>query len=53
MRFRAIPSPRGAATRWQHARLPGTEAFVVELPPGRLSQRDALRHARAALRLAQ
>ena len=28
----------GVATRWQNARFPGTNAFVVELPAGRLSR---------------
>jgi protein MpaA len=45
--YRALPVPPGAATRWQTARFPGTQAFVVELPPGRLSDADAAGHARA------
>jgi protein MpaA len=51
--FRQLPVPPGAATRWQHARFPGTVAFVVELAPGRLSVRQAALHARAVLRLAR
>jgi hypothetical protein len=53
MRFRALPSPPGAATRWQHRRLPASEAFVVELPSGPLGPRAAERHARALLALAE
>jgi hypothetical protein len=49
--FRALGSPPGAATAWQHRRFPCDAAFVVELPPGRLSARTAARHARAALRV--
>lgn len=51
MPFRRLPTPPGAATGWQTHRLPGTRAFVVELPPGPLSTRAAARHARAVLRL--
>jgi Penicillin-insensitive murein endopeptidase/Succinylglutamate desuccinylase / Aspartoacylase family len=52
MRFRALPSPPGAASRWQHRRLPASEVFIVELPRGRLSPAAARRHARAILALA-
>lgn len=41
----------GTATKWQNHRGPGT-AFVVELPSGELSKRDARRHARAVVRVA-
>jgi protein MpaA len=51
MPYRALPSPPGAATRWQHRWLPRGEAFVVELAAGPLSRAAALRHARAVLRL--
>ena len=47
MRYRRLPVPPGAATRWQHRRFPGTRAFVVELAPGPLSARAAARHAAA------
>ena len=53
MRFRPLPRPPGSATEWQHRALPGTRAFVVELPPGELGIRDAGRYARAILRLAE
>ena len=51
MRFRALPRPPGSATAWQHRALPGTKAFVVELPPGELGVREAGRYAEAVLRL--
>jgi murein peptide amidase A len=43
----------GVATRWQNRRFPGTSAFVVELPAGRLSRKVAERHARAVLAVAR
>lgn len=49
---RWLPYYRGTATSWQNHRAPGTTAFVVELPAGRLSRRAARRHARALLALA-
>jgi protein MpaA len=42
---------RGTATSWQRHELPGTEAFVVELPGGRLRPQEARRFARAVYRL--
>jgi len=42
-----LPNYPGTATGWQNARLPGTTAFVVELPAGSLSARAAGRYARA------
>jgi len=42
----------GSAAGWQDDRLPGTTAFVVELPPGRPSSRDIGRWARAVESLA-
>lgn len=51
MRFRELPRPPGSATDWQHAVLPGTRAFVVELPRGELDIRDAGPYARAVLEL--
>jgi len=53
MRFRILPRPPGSATDWQHAALPGTRAFVVELPRGELGIREAGRYSRAILRLAE
>ena len=52
MRFRALPSPPGAASRWQHGRLPASEVFIVELPRGALTPAAARRHARAIIGLA-
>ena len=49
---RRLPAYRGTATSWQNHRSPGTTAFVVELPAGRLSRRAARRHARAVLAVA-
>jgi protein MpaA len=44
---RRLPAYRGTATSWQNHRAPGTTAFVVELPAGRLARRAVRRHARA------
>jgi hypothetical protein len=52
MRFRELSRPPGSATEWQHRSLPGTHAFVVELPPGPLGLRDAGRYVESALALA-
>ena len=49
---RWLPYYHGTATSWQNHRAPGTTAFVVELPAGRLSRRAARRHARAVLAVA-
>jgi len=49
---RRLPYYRGTATSWQNHRAPGTTAFVVELPAGRLAPRAAGRHARAVLAVA-
>jgi protein MpaA len=51
-RFRALRWPPGAATAWQNRRFADASAFVVELPPGRLSRAAAGRHARAVLAIA-
>jgi protein MpaA len=42
----------GTATKWQNHELPGTHAFVVELPAAPISAKSVRRHARAALRVA-
>ena len=42
-----IPGLSGTATGWSNATFPGTTAFVVELPAGRLSARATARIARA------
>lgn len=41
----------GSAASWQNVTLAPTTAFVVELPAGSLSPRDATRHADAVLEL--
>jgi protein MpaA len=48
-----LPRYPGTATRWQNHRFPRTDAFVVELPGGRISRAVARRHARAVLTLAR
>jgi N-acetylmuramoyl-L-alanine amidase/Zinc carboxypeptidase len=47
-----LPHYRGTATSWSNHELPGTSAFVVELPGGPLSRAGARRHARAVLAVA-
>ena len=47
--YRMWEWPPGSASRWQNAI--GQRSFVVELPPGELSNELALRHAKAVLRL--
>jgi murein peptide amidase A len=42
-----IPGLSGTATGWSNATFPGTTAFVVELPAGRLSAKTTARIARA------
>ena len=44
---------RGCFTGWQNTNLPGTTAFVVELPAGALPAADVERHAAAVLALAR
>jgi protein MpaA len=46
-----LPRYPGTATRWQNHRFPRSDAFVVELPGGRISAATARRHARAVLEL--
>jgi murein peptide amidase A len=53
MIFRRIRWPDGTAPNWQNHRFPGTSSFVVELAPGRLSDRGAARHASAVMQLAR
>jgi murein peptide amidase A len=48
-----LPRYPGSATGWENHSLPGTTAFVVELPPGPLSPRAATRYAHGVLRLAE
>jgi murein peptide amidase A len=49
---RELPHYRGTATSWQNHALPGTSAFVVELPAGALTDASARRHADAVLAVA-
>jgi len=44
---------RGTAITWEMHTLPGSSAFVVELPSGKISGSSAARQARAALRVAE
>ena len=53
MRFELFDRPPGSITSWQNHTFPGTTAFVVELPAGRLSAAATARHARAVLALAR
>jgi murein peptide amidase A len=47
-----LPRYPGTATGWSNARLPGTTAFVVELPAGRLGPRALARFARSVREVA-
>jgi murein peptide amidase A len=51
--FRRLRWPPGSASNWQNHRIADAASFVVELPRGPLSARDADRHARAVLALAR
>jgi murein peptide amidase A len=51
MRLGRLPRYPGSAVGWQNHRLPGTTAFVVELPAGSLSPRAVERFADAIPRL--
>jgi protein MpaA len=44
---------RGTAISWETHVVPGSEAFVVELPPGKITGRSASRQARAVLAVAE
>jgi murein peptide amidase A len=44
---------RGTAISWETHTFPGSAAFVVEMPPGRISGASARRQARAALTVAE
>jgi murein peptide amidase A len=44
---------RGTAISWETHTVPGSSAFVVEMPPGGISGRSALQHARGALTVAE
>ncbi len=47
--LRTLPRYRGTAVSWQNHAHPGSSAFVVELPAGRLDASGVARHARAVL----
>ncbi len=51
--LRQIQPYPGTATRWQNHGFPGTTAFVVELPRGRLSAAGVKRYASAVLGVAR
>lgn len=51
MRFFHHQNLAGTAPGWQNHHLPGTAAFVVELPAGSLSPRQVRRHVQAVLAL--
>jgi hypothetical protein len=44
---------RGTAISWETSTFAGSSAFVVEMPPGKISGRTATRQARAALTVAE
>jgi len=44
---------RGTAISWETHTVPESSAFVVEMPPGEIRGRSALRQARAALAVAE
>ena len=50
--FRKLPWLPGTAPNWQNHRYPGTTSFVVELPIGTLTPRQASRYATAILTVA-
>ena len=52
LRAGRVPSYPGTATGWSNERLPGTTAFVVELPAGRLGPGAVARFARAVREVA-
>lgn len=51
--FRRLPWPDGTAPNWQNHRFPGTSSFVVELPPGPLSEAGRWHLGRSIVRLAR
>lgn len=53
MRYRTLLWPPGTAARWQNTRFARQRSFVVELPPGSLTESRAARHAAAARRFAR
>ena len=53
LRLLRLKRYEGSATSWADAELPGSTSFVVELRPGELAPKAALRQARAVLALAR
>ena len=51
MKTRQLLRYDGSASTWQNHEFPGTTAFVVELPAGRLKASQGERHAKALVRL--
>ncbi|MEA2437379.1 MAG: murein peptide amidase [Thermoleophilaceae bacterium] len=51
--FRRLTRYPGSAVGWEDHVLPGSTAFVVELPPGRLTPAAAVRLARSVAKLIQ
>ena len=51
MRYRSLPWPNGTGPHWQNRRFSSAPAFVVELPPGPVTDSRARRHVDALLRL--
>ena len=51
--FRRLPWPAGTAPHWQNTDMPGSRSFVVELPPGPLTLRQANRFATAVFRMGE
>ena len=47
--MRRLPRYPGSVASWQNANFPGTTAFVVELPPGRLAPARAVELAQAVV----
>jgi murein peptide amidase A len=53
LRLMRLPQYPGSAVSWQNAQLPGTTAFVVELPAGPVSAHSARVYAAAVLKVSQ
>jgi protein MpaA len=48
-----LPREPGSVVGWENHALPGTTAFVVELPPGTLPAAAVSRYAHAVLEIAR
>jgi protein MpaA len=51
--LRSLVDYPGSITNWENHRLPGSTAFVTELPPGQLGPARSARYARAVLAIAR